>query len=98
MNGTVVNGTAAPITKESDELVEKEIRDRFKKMCEGYFESVSKKLVMEHNVSRGRTPVRHRGIHDYFLYRGCKSKIGEIMRRTSAQARSSRIDSKRTRR
>ena len=35
---------------EAKELVEKDIRDRFKKMCEGYFQSVSKKLVAEHNV------------------------------------------------
>lgn len=35
---------------EADELVEKEIRDRFKKMCEGYFDSVAKKLVIEHKV------------------------------------------------
>ncbi len=34
-----------------DELVEKDIRDRFKKMCEGYFENVAKKLVLEHKVS-----------------------------------------------
>jgi hypothetical protein len=33
-----------------DELVEKDIRDRFKKMCEGYFENVAKKLVLEHKV------------------------------------------------
>ena len=33
-----------------DELVEKEIRDRFKKMCEACFESVAKKLVLEHKV------------------------------------------------
>ncbi len=32
--------------------MEKEIRDRFKKMCEGYFDNVSKKLVIEHNVSQ----------------------------------------------
>jgi regulator of nonsense transcripts 2 len=36
---------------ERDELVEKDIRDRFKKMCEGYFENVAKKLIMEHKVS-----------------------------------------------
>jgi regulator of nonsense transcripts 2 len=36
---------------EGDELVEKDIRDRFKKMCEGYFENVAKKLVLEHKVS-----------------------------------------------
>lgn len=38
------------VTK-ADELVEPEIRDRFKRMCEGYYESVSKKLVIEHKVS-----------------------------------------------
>ena len=35
---------------ETEDLVEQDIRDRFKKMCEGYFENVSKKLVHEHNV------------------------------------------------
>jgi regulator of nonsense transcripts 2 len=35
---------------ETEELVGKEIRDRFKRMCEGYFQNVSKKLVVEHNV------------------------------------------------
>ncbi|KZT65935.1 ARM repeat-containing protein [Daedalea quercina L-15889] len=44
-----VNGAFPALTKEEDELVEKEIRDRFKKMCEGYFENVAKKLVNEHN-------------------------------------------------
>ncbi|KAG1777245.1 hypothetical protein EV702DRAFT_1197573 [Suillus placidus] len=33
---------------EDEELVEQEIRDRFKHMCEGYFDSVSKKLTIEH--------------------------------------------------
>jgi regulator of nonsense transcripts 2 len=37
--------------KEEDELVEQDIRDRFKKMCEGYFDNVCKKLVIEHKVS-----------------------------------------------
>ena len=36
--------------REEDEIVEKEIRDRFKRMCEGYFDSISKKLVKEHLV------------------------------------------------
>ena len=36
---------------EEDELVEKEIRERFKKMCEGYFDNVAKKLVIEHKVT-----------------------------------------------
>lgn len=35
---------------ENDELVEQGIRDRFKRMCENYFDSVSKKLVIEHKV------------------------------------------------
>jgi regulator of nonsense transcripts 2 len=35
---------------ESEELVEQDIRDRFKRMCEGYFDSVSKKLAIEHKV------------------------------------------------
>lgn len=48
-NGT--NGAFPELAKEEEELVEKDIRDRFKKMCEGYFESVCKKLVIEHNVS-----------------------------------------------
>lgn len=30
--------------------MEKEIRDRFKRMCEGYFDSVCKKLMVEHKV------------------------------------------------
>ena len=30
---------------------EKEIRERFKKMCEGYFDNVPKKLVIEHKVT-----------------------------------------------
>lgn len=53
------NASYPPLGEE--ELVEKEIRDRFKRMCEGYFDSVSKKLVKEHmvrcryNVLRGPT-------------------------------------------
>ncbi|KAH9917919.1 transcription factor [Epithele typhae] len=43
------NGTPSVPFNEAEELVEKEIRDRFKKMCEGYFDNVAKKLVMEHN-------------------------------------------------
>lgn len=36
--------------EEEEELVEQDIRDRFKRMCEGYFENVCKKLVIEHKV------------------------------------------------
>ncbi|KAF7984246.1 hypothetical protein HWV62_16072 [Athelia sp. TMB] len=35
-------------TKDEDDLVEQDVKDRFKKMCEGYFENVTKKLVIEH--------------------------------------------------
>ncbi|KAF9451945.1 transcription factor [Macrolepiota fuliginosa MF-IS2] len=37
-----------PILKEDEELIEQDIRDRFKRMCEGYFDNVCKKLVIEH--------------------------------------------------
>ena len=39
-----------PLLNEDEELVEQEIRDRFKRMCEGYFDNVAKKLVLEHKV------------------------------------------------
>ena len=40
----------AEILSEAGELVEREIRARFKRMCEGYYENVSKKLIKEHKV------------------------------------------------
>ena len=49
---------AGNVIPETEEFVEKDIRDRFKKMCEGYFQSVSKKLVIEHNVCGMRRPLR----------------------------------------
>ncbi|KAM6502194.1 ARM repeat-containing protein [Amanita muscaria] len=36
------------LVKEEEELIEQDIRDRFKRMCEGYFENVCKKLLIEH--------------------------------------------------
>jgi regulator of nonsense transcripts 2 len=39
-----------PIINEEEELIEPDIRDRFKRMCEGYYDNVCKKLVMEHKV------------------------------------------------
>lgn len=96
---TEANGTAGggfpPIGKEEDELVEKDIRDRFKKMCEGYFENVSKKLVQEHNVRAicGTYAGSSSG-----LFSACKSKTGGIMRHIFDPARSLRIDSKHMRR
>jgi regulator of nonsense transcripts 2 len=38
------------LSNEERELVDKDVRDRFKRMCEGYFDNVSKKLVIEHKV------------------------------------------------
>ena len=35
---------------EEEELVDKEVRERFKRMCEGYYDNVAKILVKEHNV------------------------------------------------
>ncbi|KZS98144.1 ARM repeat-containing protein [Sistotremastrum niveocremeum HHB9708] len=58
---TLENGAA-----EDQELVEKEIRDRFKRMCEGYFESVSKKLVIEHN----RLQEQDRRNHEAYIRSG----------------------------
>lgn len=36
--------------REEEELVEKDVRERFKRMCEVYFENVAKKLIIEHKV------------------------------------------------
>jgi len=49
-----------------DELVEKDIRDRFKKMCEGYFENVAKKLVLEHK----RLQEQDRRNHEAYIRSG----------------------------
>lgn len=78
------------------ELVEKEIRDRFKRMCEGYFDSVSKKLLVEHNVgclSHSSPFKSHLFPHSVF-----KSKTGAIMKLIYDQEKSLRTVSKRTRR
>ncbi|PCH43529.1 ARM repeat-containing protein [Wolfiporia cocos MD-104 SS10] len=60
------NGAFPQLVKEEDELVEKEIRDRFKKMCEGYFENVAKKLVHEHN----RLQEQDRRNHEAYIRSG----------------------------
>ncbi|KAH8074200.1 ARM repeat-containing protein [Cristinia sonorae] len=62
----VANGAFPALSKEEDELVEKEIRDRFRKMCEGYFDSVSKKLVIEHN----RLQEQDRRNHEAYIRSG----------------------------
>ncbi|KAG8699751.1 hypothetical protein FRC09_006404 [Ceratobasidium sp. 395] len=60
------NGT--PTLNEEDELVEKDVRDKFKRMCEGYYENVSKKLLKEHN----RLQDQDRRNHEAYI------KSGEI--------------------
>jgi len=90
-----VEGTEKGFT-ETEELIEKDIRDRFKKMCEGYFQNVSKKLVIEHNVRGVRaTPacVTHtRSPSDY------KNRIVGTTKRTFGPGRFLRTVSKLTRR
>ncbi|KAI0293362.1 ARM repeat-containing protein [Multifurca ochricompacta] len=54
------------VEAEEDELVEKDIRDRFKKMCEGYFENVAKKLVIEHK----RLQEQDRRNHEAYIRSG----------------------------
>lgn len=59
-------------TKDEDDLVEQDVKDRFKKMCEGYFENVTKKLVIEHKVRarslvlwlRGPKQILHKRLQD----------------------------------
>jgi len=80
---------------EEEELVEQDLRERFKRMCEGYFDNVCKKLVIEHKV--GDMPTSK----DQFLisstFSGCKNKTRKIMKRTYALVKYLRIVSKRTR-
>ncbi|KAI9510115.1 ARM repeat-containing protein [Russula earlei] len=54
------------VEAEYGELVEKDIRDRFKKMCEGYFENVAKKLVLEHK----RLQEQDRRNHEAYIRSG----------------------------
>ena len=35
---------------QEEELVSQDVRERFKRMCEGYYDNVCKKLVIEHKV------------------------------------------------
>ncbi|OJT05098.1 Regulator of nonsense transcripts 2 [Trametes pubescens] len=60
------NGAFPVLVKEEEELVEKEIRDRFRKMCEGYFDQVAKKLVIEHN----RLQEQDRRNHEAYIRSG----------------------------
>ena len=80
---------------ETEEFIEKDIRDRFKKMCEGYFQNVSKKLAIEHSVrwiATTRACVTHPwSSSDY------KNRIVGTMRHTFGPGRYSRTVSKLTR-
>ncbi|KAF8893957.1 transcription factor [Infundibulicybe gibba] len=58
-NSEDLGGDYPTLGTETDELVEREIRDRFKRMCEGYFENVCKKLVIEHNYLQERDKQNH---------------------------------------
>ncbi|KAJ7072238.1 ARM repeat-containing protein [Mycena amicta] len=60
------SGAFPALSREEEELVEQEIRDRFKRMCEGYFESVSKKLVIEHT----RLQEQDRRNHEAYIRSG----------------------------
>ncbi|KAH9929303.1 ARM repeat-containing protein, partial [Amylocystis lapponica] len=60
------NGAFPQLTSEEDELVEKDIRDRFKRMCEGYFDNVAKKLVIEHD----RLQEQDRRNHEAYIRSG----------------------------
>ncbi|KAI6125708.1 ARM repeat-containing protein [Pisolithus croceorrhizus] len=51
---------------EGEGLVEQDMRDRFKRMCEGYFESVSKKLSLEHK----RLQEQDRRNHEAYIRSG----------------------------
>ena len=82
---------------EEEELVEQEVRDRFKKMCEGYFDNVAKKLVIEHKVLSFDFPPLSCSLIKH-VDRNCKIKTAGIMRRTFARVKYSKIDNKRTRR
>ena len=77
--------------------MEQEVRDRFKKMCEGYFDNVAKKLVIEHKVLSFDIPPMSYSLIKH-VDRNCKIRTAGIMRRTFARVKYSRIDSKHTRR
>jgi len=90
------NGEFPDLIKAEDELVEQDIRDRFKRMCVGYYENVSRKLVMEHTVSLNLffpLPI----CKPHSLSSVCKNKTEGIMRRIFGRARYLKIVNKPTR-
>ncbi|KAG1716634.1 hypothetical protein ID866_512 [Astraeus odoratus] len=61
-----VQSAPSLLLNEEEELVEREMRDRFRRMCEGYFESVAKKLVIEHK----RLQEQDRRNHEAYIRSG----------------------------
>ncbi|KAK0212735.1 ARM repeat-containing protein [Desarmillaria ectypa] len=62
-----VDSTVFPaLDNDTGSLIEQDIRDRFKRMCEGYFDSVSKKLVIEHK----RLQEQDRRNHEAYIRSG----------------------------
>lgn len=84
-------------TVEGDELVEKETRDKFKRMCEGYFETISKQLVKEHLVSHPISCSMVALKYAQFYYSDCKIKTAEITRPISVPVKYLKIGNKRMR-
>ncbi|KAF9263251.1 ARM repeat-containing protein [Marasmius fiardii PR-910] len=54
------------LQNEVDQLIEKDTRDRFKRMCEGYFDNVCKKLLIEHT----RLQEQDRRNHEAYIRSG----------------------------
>lgn len=70
---------------EDQELIEKDVRDRFKRMCEGYYDNVAKILLKEHHVSV------HGNGNDYSLNHGSKRLQEQERRNHEAYIRSGEI-------
>ncbi|KAJ3515037.1 hypothetical protein NMY22_g14554 [Coprinellus aureogranulatus] len=69
LSDSVANGDTSRGVQDFEEgleLVEKDIRERFRRMCEGYFESVSRKLVIEHK----RLQEQDRRNHEAYIRSG----------------------------
>lgn len=89
-------GNFPPLSNEDEELVEQDIRDRFRRMCEGYFDNVAKKLVMEHKV-RGPTRPHTTCTLTWFIYSASKNRTVAIMKPTFVPVKYSRTGNKHTR-
>ncbi|KAL0564210.1 mRNA decay protein, partial [Marasmius crinis-equi] len=54
------------LQNEAEQLIERDTRDRFKRMCEGYFDNVCKKLLIEHT----RLQEQDRRNHEAYIRSG----------------------------